>query len=140
MARKSRNFLALHFLYLFIVQILLLFLLPIEQANGNPLAGDDSVLTVVDRSVVVPVLANDTDVGAIDPATVSVVSSPSQGTTTVDPATGAITYTPAGGFSGTDNFTYTVADTGGLVSNEATVSLMVLLPAPGELIHDLPVV
>ncbi len=102
MARKSRNLLASHFLYLFIVQFLLLFLLPIEQANGNPLAGDDTALTVVDKSVVIPVLANDTDVGAIDPATVSVVTSPSQGTTTVDPGTGAITYTPAGGFGGTE--------------------------------------
>ena len=132
MDRKSRNFLASLLPYLFIVQILLLFLLPIEQANSNPLAGDDTALTVVDKSVMIPVLANDTDVGAIDPATVSVVSAPSQGTTTVDPGTGAITYSPAGGFSGTDSFTYTVADTGGLVSNEATVSITVLPSAPGE--------
>ena len=132
MARKSRNFPASHFLYLFIVQILLLFLLPIEQANSNPLAGDDTALTVVDKSVVIPVLANDTDAGAIDPATVNVGAQPNQGTTMVDLVTGAITYSPAGGFTGTDNFTYTVVDTGGLVSNEATVSITVLLPAPGE--------
>ena len=96
MARKSRNFPASHFLYLFIVQILLLFLLPIEQANSNPLAGDDTALTVVDKSVVIPVLANDTDAGAIDPATVNVGALPNQGTTMVDLVTGAITYSPAG--------------------------------------------
>ena len=90
---------------------------------GQPVAGDDTAITPVDTPIDIPVLANDTDDGVLDPATVTVGTAPTNGTTTVDGGTGIITYTPNPGFSGTDSFTYTVADTVGFVSNEATVTV-----------------
>ena len=55
----------------------------------------------------------------------TIVTAPAHGTTTVNTTTGEVTYTPAQGFSGTDTFTYTVADVAGAVSNPATVSIVV---------------
>jgi len=43
----------------------------------------------------------------------------------VDPATGKVTYRPVKGFGGVDTFRYTVRDTKGAVSNEATVTITV---------------
>lgn len=91
-----------------------------------PIADDDNATTPADVPVVIDVLANDDDPdGALDPATVTVVTAPTAGSTSIDPSSGKITYTPASGVSGTFVFTYTVADDTGLVSNEATVTVIV---------------
>ena len=74
-------------------------------------------------------VANDTDPsGTINPASVMVSSAASHGTTTIDPTTGAVTYTPTTGYFGTDTFQYTVADTQGVVSAPATVTVTVDAP------------
>ncbi|MBW3548958.1 MAG: cadherin-like domain-containing protein [Actinobacteria bacterium] len=87
---------------------------------------DAATVTEDDPATAVDVLANDSDSdGTLDPASVTVGTAPASGTTTVDPSTGAITYTPNPGFSGTDSFTYTVADAAGATSNAATVSVTV---------------
>ncbi|MCH8040993.1 MAG: tandem-95 repeat protein [Nitrospinae bacterium] len=107
--------------------------------NGRPVAGDDTATTTEGTAVGITVLANDTDDGTLNPATVTVGTPPANGTTTVDSGTGVITYTPNPGFNGTDSFTYTVADTAGLVSNEATVTVTVLPSPQGGLISNVSV-
>jgi hypothetical protein len=98
----------------------------VNAVNDAPVAVADSASTSAGEAVSINVLANDTDVdSALNPGSTQVVSMPSDGTVSVNAATGAITYTPASGFTGTDSFTYTVADTGGAVSNEATVTVTV---------------
>lgn len=86
----------------------------------------DVTQTDEDTAVQINVLSNDADVdGSVDVTTVSVASSPSNGSTSVDPVTGVITYTPSADFNGSDSFTYTVEDNGGLASNAATVTITV---------------
>ena len=92
-----------------------------------PVAVDDFAVTAPDSAIVVNVLANDTDVdGDIDPLTLVITSGPQSGNLVVaDPATGLLSYTPLAGFIGPDEFRYTVADSGALVSNEAVAKLQV---------------
>ena len=93
-------------------------------ANFAPAAADDVATTDEDTPVAIPVLDNDTDDAALDPTTVAIATGPSNGTAVAN-ADGTITYTPAANFSGTDSFTYTVTDSGGIVSNTATVTVTV---------------
>ena len=70
------------------------------------------------------VLANDTDPDG-DPLTITGVGAAGHGTAAV--AGGKVTYTPTSGFSGTDSFTYAIADgKGGTAS--ATVSVTIQGP------------
>ena len=113
------------------------FAISITGANDAPVAVDDAATTDEGVAVVIDVLANDTDAeGALDPATVAVTAAPVFGTASVDPATGAVTYTPAPRYNGTDSFAYTVADAGGLVSNEAAVALTIDRVGPPNLIAN----
>ncbi|RME24006.1 MAG: cadherin repeat domain-containing protein, partial [Candidatus Zixiibacteriota bacterium] len=96
------------------------------EVNDSPVALSDTVITDEDVPVDVPVLANDTDSDSpIDVSTVTVVSAPVNGQATVNPATGVLTYTPDLHYNGSDSLTYTVADTNGGVSNQATVRITV---------------
>ena len=98
----------------------------VESVNLAPSTAADQVATVEDTPVVFSVLLNDTDANSnINPTTVEVVSQPQHGSAAVDPVTGQITYTPAQHYSGPDQFTYTIRDLSGAVSNEATVRLTV---------------
>ena len=63
---------------------------------------------------------------------ITVTGGPSHGTTSINASTGAITYTSANNFSGTDTFTYTVADANGVVSNGALVSVVVSRPQAND--------
>ena len=91
-----------------------------------PVANNDDATVGASESVNIAVLANDTDVnGNINPASVAIVTRPTGGTATPN-ANGTVTYTNTNPAVGTDTFTYTVADAGGLVSNVATVSVDVL--------------
>lgn len=101
------------------------------RVNRPPVAVDDSATTLTDVPVAIDVLANDTDSepgGGLDYTSVAIVSQPNNGTLDVDPATGVVTYMPASGYEGSDQFTYTVRDIDGVVSNVATVSLFVNMP------------
>ena len=97
------------------------------QPNIPPVAADDSSITNAGRAVAINVLANDTDPnGAIDPTSVMVTDAPANGTTGVNATTGAITYTPGYGFGGEDDiFYYVVADSNGMFSNAAKVTVTV---------------
>jgi uncharacterized repeat protein (TIGR03806 family) len=94
-------------------------------------------------SVTVNILLNDTSGDAIVPTTVSLVGGSdtdanetldklvisNEGTWTVDTTTGSITFTPNMDFTGTPTLVkYTAKDAQGNISNEATVSL-VLVPS-----------
>ena len=98
----------------------------VEVFTGNvsPVAEDDSVDTDEDTPVAIDVLDNDSDAdGSIDSNTVLITTGPSNGSADFNQAEGTITYSPNTGFTGTDTFTYTVADDEGAVSNEATVTI-----------------
>ncbi|MCS3679320.1 fibronectin type 3 domain-containing protein [Salinibacter ruber] len=93
--------------------------------NALPVAESDTSQTSDEESVTTDVLANDSDPdGSLDESSVQVESGPSDGTTTVN-NDGKITYAPDAGFSGTDSYTYTVADNDGARSSKATVTINV---------------
>jgi hypothetical protein len=77
------------------------------------------------HEVSVNVVANDidTDTTGVDPSTVHIGRNPQHGSVTVDGG-GSVTYRPDQSFKRTDKFTYTVQDTAGLTSNEATVTIL----------------
>jgi len=94
-----------------------------------PLAVDDSASTGQGVAKVIDVTGNDSALfNPIDPATVVVTSGPANGTVT--PGFGTVTYQSHAAFSGTDSFTYTVANQLGTVSNSATVTVTVTANKP----------
>ncbi|WP_303901395.1 Ig-like domain-containing protein [Thiohalomonas denitrificans] len=95
-------------------------------ANIAPMASDDQATTPFREPVTINVLSNDSDPdGDLEPASVTVVTQPLHGSAIAN-ADGTITYTPSPGFRGSDAFGYTVADTEGALSNEATVRVDVI--------------
>ena len=87
---------------------------------------DDNSVTWVDTPTTINVLANDLAGDfPLDPTTVQVEIDAMHGMTAVDALTGAVTYTPDAGYEGQDSFRYTVLDTDGIISNEATVTITV---------------
>ncbi len=95
--------------------------LTLAPVNDPPVAADDARATAAGTPVSVPVTANDTDIDG-DPLTVSGNTAPASGTATCSGT--ACTYTPQDGFSGSDAFTYTVADgQGGTASASVAVTV-----------------
>lgn len=90
-----------------------------------PVAVDDTAQTRPGVPVEIVVTANDAN--RPDVNTVALVGGPSSGTATVTSG-GKILYTPAAGFSGNATFQYTVRSQGGLLSNAATVTIVVNEP------------
>ncbi|HEY0565725.1 MAG TPA: cadherin-like domain-containing protein [Terriglobales bacterium] len=90
--------------------------------STTPIAANDSILTLEDTAVSVPVLNNDSNVAG-NVVTVAVVSPATLGTASAN-ADGTITYTPKLNANGSDSFTYKVT-VDGVVSNEATVSVSI---------------
>ncbi len=93
--------------------------------NRPPAAVNDAYTIAFNATgSVFDVLANDTDPDG-DPLTVTGVGAAVHGAAAV--AAGKVTYTPSSGFSGTDSFTYSIADgNGGMAS--ATVSVTIQVP------------
>jgi hypothetical protein len=90
-----------------------------------PIAADDSANTRVGVTITIPVLDNDSAAnGTLDPASVTVATLPQLGHVTAN-ADGSLSYNPKL-TAGTDTFTYTVRDSFGVVSNPATVTVLVL--------------
>lgn len=91
-----------------------------------PVAEDDAA--EVDRSgaVVIDLAANDSDENGLDLGSISISSGPSNGSLLVNPD-GTVTYTHDGGGSATDQFSYTIKDVTQAQSNEAFVSLTVMI-------------
>lgn len=97
-----------------------------RDASRAPQAADDAWVLEQARTSTFDVLRNDRDDdGSLRPATITVVTSPRFGTLGFDPTTGRATYTPTATFIGLDKFTYTVRDNDGLLSNVATVRMVV---------------
>jgi hypothetical protein len=111
----------------------------VDMAN----AGDDSITTIEDTSVVIDaayLLSNDTDADG-DSLSIASVGQPANGAL-ADNGDGTYTYTPALGFIGTDTFTYEVTDgsrydadfndNGVVDSNDASVFFAVFGTAAAE--------
>jgi hypothetical protein len=94
-----------------------------------PTAGNVTDTTFRNSPVTVNVLSSDSSVGTLMPGTVAVASPPADGTA-VAQSNGTIVYTPASGFTGTDTFTYTVADSNQETSAAGTVTITVAIPTP----------
>jgi hypothetical protein len=89
-----------------------------------PTANDDTFTANENTPTVLDVLANDTNgSGIIDATTLAIATAPRHGGVSVDRSTGLISYTPNTGYLGPDQFTYTVRDFNGAVSNVATVTV-----------------
>ncbi|MCB2077643.1 MAG: cadherin-like domain-containing protein [Novosphingobium sp.] len=78
-------------------------------ANLPPDAVDDDATTFRNVAISIDVLANDIDPNDGDDLSVSALAGPLHGTIAVNPDN-SITYTPDQGFTGSDSFTYVVAD------------------------------
>ncbi len=95
-------------------------------SNQAPVAVDDNAVTSQDTPVTVSILSNDSDAdGQLVVTSVVVQTQPLNGSVSVNGTSGEMTYTPAAAFAGTDQFTYTVEDDDGAVSNVATVTVVV---------------
>ncbi len=94
-------------------------------ANPPPVAQNDSASVIEMDQVVIDVLANDSDDTSLDPTSVQVESAPAFGSTFINGLTGEITYTHDGSPSTSDTFTYSVSDTRGARSADATVSVII---------------
>ena len=100
------------------------------DCDDPPTTVDDDVCdSVCDEPIVIDLLANDLPNGAWNYMSLMIVTPPSNGTVIVNstPYNGTVTYTANPGFSGTDTFTYKVANTTGLFSDPpATVTVEVV--------------
>lgn len=92
-------------------------------AGSIPVAVDDSVETSPATPVSIKVLANDKDPNS-DPLTIKAFGQGANGSVTL--AGNELIYTPKAGFTGTDSFTYTIADPAG---NTATATVTVVVKA-----------
>ncbi len=96
------------------------------KVGNSPVAFDDLAITSENDAVEIDVADNDIDPdGSIDASTLVVTSPASNGVAEVNTVEGTITYTPNGGFVGEDTFAYTVEDNDSVVSNAATVTVIV---------------
>ncbi|WP_439629385.1 Ig-like domain-containing protein [Gemmata sp.] len=101
---------------------------PPPPANRSPVAANDTASTAAGTAVTVDVLKNDSDPDG-DALTISSVGTPANGTAAV--SSGKVVYTPTAGFSGTDTFTYAVADgRGGTATAQVSVTVAPPTPVP----------
>ncbi|MBE9603158.1 Ig-like domain-containing protein, partial [Pedobacter sp. MC2016-24] len=95
-----------------------------------PVAKDDVKETQQNKPVVIDVQKND-EAGSsvIVPGSTTIITQPKNGTIKVN-TDGTVTYTPNQGYTGTDEFTYTVTDKNGQISNPAKVIVTVVPTKP----------
>ena len=112
----------------------------VTPANHGPVAGDDAFATDEDAPLAVAapgVLGNDSDPDD-DPLTASLTSPPAHGTAALH-GDGSLAYSPAPDWSGTDTFTYTVADgQGATASGAVTVAVSPVDDAPSAAFVSTP--
>lgn len=100
----------------------------IIDTNSQPVAADDDVVTAIDQSVVIDVLANDTDADPNDVLAIqSHAAASARGGAVAKNVDGTLTYTPPAGFTGDDQFAYIVEDIQG-ASASAVVRIFVNAP------------
>jgi hypothetical protein len=104
----------------------------IQVTASPPIANNDSAVTAVNAQVPINVVTNDTDPnpgGVLDPSSVLIVTGPGHGVASLSPTKpGFVNYAPNPGFTGMDQLSYTVSDNFGLISNVATVTILVTTP------------
>ena len=97
--------------------------------NDPPVAGNNSAVTAHRHAGLDSVLANDADAEG-NLLSISGVTQPPHGTASNEVVN--VLYTPAAGFSGTDSFTYTIADgQGGFATATVTVTVTPAGADPG---------
>ena len=99
----------------------------VVDTNAAPTALADSASTAAGQPVTINVLSNDSDPDAGDTLSIRGFTQAANGS--VAQAGNSLVYTPNSGFSGTDSFSYTIADPSGAQST-ATVTVNVSAPAP----------
>lgn len=100
----------------------------IAAVNDLPTGASQTVSVNQNASKLIQLFGDDGDPELTQAITFSIVSQPSHGTLTgFNPTSGALTYVPSATFSGTDTFSYKVAEDGpdGLVSTVKTVTINV---------------
>ncbi|MDQ2699889.1 MAG: Ig-like domain-containing protein, partial [Actinomycetota bacterium] len=102
----------------------------ITNSNDPPTGVDDAVQAFKNTKAVFDVLANDkSDPDPTETLTISAVGTPSNGGT-VAIVNGKIEYTPANNYTGSETFTYTVRDPGGLTDTvTVTVTVAEFIPS-----------
>ncbi len=97
----------------------------INPVNDAPVAIDDEASMIINSSITINISSNDIDADDnLDLSSISITQEPTNGTRTIN-GDGTITYTPNPGFTGVEILKYTISDTLGLVSNEATIRINV---------------
>ena len=95
----------------------------VDGLNDNPNAQPDTATTSRNTTILIPVLANDSDVDG-DALTITAVSQGANGTVMITNGGTRVSYRPRQGFTGTDSFSYNVADGhGGVASGIVTVTV-----------------
>ncbi|PYF77454.1 DUF7507 domain-containing protein, partial [Pedobacter nutrimenti] len=91
----------------------------------KPIAQDDEGKTTFNKPIDIKVLDNDKENGApLDKGSIQITGQPKHGTVTIGPD-GTVTYKPNSGYTGADEFTYTVKDVNGNITNMATVKITI---------------
>lgn len=101
--------------------------------NEAPTAEDSEFETYKNIPGEVPLKISDPE---NDSLTVTVIKEPKRGTLEIA-EDGTVTYTPENNKVGKDSFTYTVADSAGNISEEATVRIRILRPSDRETYQDM---
>jgi len=102
----------------------------VNNTNDAPTGIDDTVQAFKNTKAIFDVLANDkSDPDPTENLTISAVGTPSNGGT-VAIVNGKIEYTPASNYTGSETFTYTVRDAGGLTDTvTVTVNVAEFIPS-----------
>jgi ELWxxDGT repeat protein len=100
--------------------------------NEAPAAASDTGTTQAGTAITLSVLGNDSDPdGILLNSSLRIAQAPANGSTSIDSAAGSIRYTPNAGFSGSDSFTYQIADKQGRFSTPAAVNITVAAATVG---------
>uniref|UniRef100_UPI00117DBFD9 PQQ-dependent sugar dehydrogenase n=1 Tax=Microbulbifer mangrovi TaxID=927787 RepID=UPI00117DBFD9 len=112
----------------------------------SPIAADDNASLVQGGNAILDVLANDSDSDStLLPSSIDITRQPQFGSAVINYVDGTISYTHDGTANFQDSFDYTVSDDQYLVSNNATVNLVIseaqssieiLSPSQGQTIND----
>jgi len=99
----------------------------IQDNDVRPEVSDDLAVTGFETPVAISVFDNDTGPN-LDVSQAEIVAEPDFGSVVFDTSTGQAFYEPQAGFIGTDQFSYTVRSSQGIVSDEAIVTVTVEPP------------
>ncbi|QVL32601.1 tandem-95 repeat protein [Telmatocola sphagniphila] len=98
---------------------------PSNPSNTAPVASGDSFTVTKGSTANLNLALNDTAPGSsLNLASIQIVTQPAHGTITIN-SDGSVKYVHDGSNATTDSFTYTIKNAQGLVSNTATVSLVI---------------